>query len=67
MIGTQEDQGEFQQQGCPPEIAIVETEELGRGVAEEAEAASKAGNMEHILWNISEDVCLIAAGKIIPI
>ena len=44
MTGTQEDQGEFQQQGCPPEIAIVETEELGRGVAEEAEAASKAGN-----------------------
>ena len=69
MIGTPEDKGEFQHRGCHPEIVIVEREP-GRGAAEVAEAASEAGNtviMDHILWNISEHVCLIAAGKIIPI
>ena len=49
MIGTQEDQGEFQQLGCPPGIETAETEHE-RGVAEEAEAASEAGNSKS--WSI---------------
>ena len=49
MIGIQEDQQEFLQGGCHPEIEIAEREP-GRGAAEEAEAASEAGNSKS--WSI---------------
>ena len=59
MIGTQEDQGEFQQLGCPPGIAIAETEH-GRGVAEEAEAQSEAGNSKScsIFYGTYQKMCV---------